>query len=321
MSLKPLLLVCCVLMFIGVLTVSAQEATAEATPAEATAEATPNAVFTEAGTYTVRQPVGDYRRQYVIHVPEKYFETEAPAPLVMVLHGAGGTGQGIESFSGFDALSDKEGFIVAYPDALNYSWNDGRGDEMSVIDDLGYLQHIIDSVDQKANIDRTRVYAAGYSRGGMMAYRLACVFPTEFTAITSVASTFPIYLLPECRNAPPKPIMVIQGTDDPVIPWMGIDSAFLSAADTFKYWSTHNECIGVGPIKEVVDANPLDGTRLLIQEGLKCTQPIFLYGVFHGGHTWPGHPIPTTFDLGLTSSDFNASTAIWDFFKAQVLEN
>ncbi len=298
------------------------ETTAEATvevTLEATAEATAAVRFEVAGTYTVRQPVGDLRRQYTVHVPAQYFEAEEPVPLVMILHGAGGTGQGIESFSGFDSLSDKEGFIVAYPDGINNAWNDNRGDEMSTVDDVGYLGHIIDSVAEKANIDRTRVYAAGYSRGGMMAYRLGCALPMQFTAVASVASTFPMYLLLECQNAPPKAVMVVQGTDDPVVPWMGIKSAYFSAAETLRFWGQHNRCSNLGPIKEVVDLSPLDGTRLLTQEGSKCRQRIALYSVFNGGHTWPGHPINAPFDLGLTSMDFDASAAIWDFFKAQAL--
>src|SRR5258706_3882458 len=108
------------------------EATSEATP-EATPEATASVRFEVAGSYTVRQPVGDanLHRQYTVHVPAKYFEAEKPAPLLIILHGAGGTGQGIESWSGFDGLSDKEGFLVAYPDAINSAWNDGRDDQAS----------------------------------------------------------------------------------------------------------------------------------------------------------------------------------------------
>lgn len=298
--------------------------TAETTPertAEAPAEMTPEiTAFTVTGTYTVRQPVGDIVRQYTVYVPPKYFELDTPVPLIMVLHGAGGTGQGMQSFSGFDALADKEGFIVAYPDAVSNAWNDGRGDGVSQINDLGYLAHLIDSVAEKANIDRTRVYATGYSRGGMMAYRLACAFPKRFTAVASVASTFPIYLISECQNAPPRPVMVIQGTDDPVIPWTGIPRAYLSAMNTLRFWGQQNRCSTLGPIREAVDLSPLDGTRLLIQAGSKCQQPVVLYGVFNGGHTWPGHPVQVDFDLGLTSADFDAAVAIWDFFQPLALE-
>ncbi|MBI1278399.1 MAG: hypothetical protein GC179_09750 [Anaerolineaceae bacterium] len=339
MLLKRLLLVSVLLLCLCIAAVSAQDASPEATPvataeataeatvaavtestAEATAEATAAVRFDVPGNYAVRQPVLNLTRQYIVHVPAKYFEMKAPVPLLLVLHGAGGTGQGMQSFSGFDAISDKEGFIVAYPDAINTAWNDNRGDQLSSIDDVGYLEHIIDSVAEKANIDLNRVYAAGYSRGGMMSYRLGCVLPTKFAAVASVASTFPMYLLLECQNAPPKAVMIIQGTDDPIVPWMGIQTAYFSAAESLRFWGQHNRCAVLGPIKESVDLSPLDGTRLLIQEGSKCKQPVVLYSVFHGGHTWPGHPVRASFDLGLTSLDFDAAAVIWDFFKGQSLE-
>ncbi|MBA3872547.1 MAG: alpha/beta fold hydrolase [Anaerolineae bacterium] len=294
------------------------EATSEAT-SEATAEATPAVRFKAAGSYTVRQQVADLTRQYIVHVPQKYFDDKKSVPLVLMLHGASGTGQGMEAFTGFDKLSDKEGFIVAYPDAINTAWNDGRGDDASVIDDVGYLEHIIDSVAAKADIDRKRVYAAGYSRGGMMAYLLGCVLPDKIAAVVSVSSTFPIYEFDQCKDSVPKPVMIIQGTDDPIVPWMGIQSAYFSATDSLRFWGKHNQCSILGPIKDSADINPLDGTRLLTQEAVKCKQPVILYGVFHGGHTWPGHPVQTDTNLGLTSLDFDASVTIWEFFKAQSL--
>lgn len=294
------------------------EATSEAT-SEATAEATPAVRFKVAGSYTVRQQVEDLTRQYIVHVPKKYFEDQVPVPLLLILHGASGTGQGMEVLTNFDALSDKEGFIVAYPDAINTAWNDGRGDEASVIDDVGYLEHIIDSVAAKADIDRSRVYTAGYSRGGMMAYLLGCVLPDKIAAVASVSSTFPIYEFNQCKDTAPKPVMIIQGTDDPIVPWMGIRAAYFSASDSLRFWGKHNQCSILGPVKDSPDLNPLDGTRLLTQEAVKCKQPVILYGVFHGGHTWPGHPVQAGEDLGLTSLDFDASTTIWEFFKAQSL--
>ncbi len=319
MPIKRLSLLCCLLLCLCLATVSAQEATPETTP-ESTAEATASVGFTEAGSYNVRQPVGDLVRQYTLYVPESYFEAESSAPLILALHGAGGTGQGMQAFSGLDAIADKEGLLVAYPDAISNAWNDGRGDGVSEINDLGYLAHIIDSVAEKANIDRTRVYATGFSRGAMMAYRLICNFPTQFAGIAAVASTFPTYLIPECQNAPPVAVLMVQGTDDPIVPWTGLRTGYLSAMSSLRFWGQHNRCSTLGPIKEAVDLNPLDGTRLLIQEASKCEQPAILYGVFNGGHTWPGHPIQAGTELGLTSADFDVAVAMWEFFAPLAVE-
>ncbi|MCA0454356.1 MAG: hypothetical protein LCI00_10315 [Chloroflexi bacterium] len=312
-TLKRLFLLACCLMCFCLATVNAQEATPEATPTDASAR------FTISGSYNVRQPVGDLVRQYTVYVPESYFEAEAPVPLILALHGAGGTGQGMQAFSGLDAIADQEGLLVAYPDAISNAWNDGRGDGVSEINDLGYLEHIIDSVAEKADIDRTRVYATGFSRGAMMAYRLICNYPTQFAGIAAVASTFPTYLISECQNAPPVPVMMVQGTDDPIIPWTGIPRGYLSAMNSLRFWAQHNRCSTAGPIKEAVDLSPLDGTRLLIQTASKCVQPTVLYGVFNGGHTWPGHPIQAGMELGLTSTDFDVAVTMWAFFEPLVV--
>lgn len=332
MLIKRLSLLFCLFLCLSLATVSAQESTPEATPAaptaeatvestaEPTAEATVSVQFTESGSYNVRQPVGEFVRQYTVYVPEKYFELEAPVPLILALHGAGGTGQGMQAFSGLDAIADKEGFLVAYPDAISNSWNDGRNDGVKEINDLGYLEHLIDSVAEKADIDRTRVYATGFSRGAMMAYRLICNYPTQFAGIAAVASTFPTYLISECQNAPPVAVMMVQGTDDPIVPWTGIRNGYLSAMSSMRFWGQHNRCSTLGPIKEAVDLNPLDGTRLLIQSASKCVQPAMLYGVFNGGHTWPGHPIQAGMELGLTSADFDVAAAMWEFFEPLAVE-
>src|SRR5262245_33867969 len=86
-----------------------REATAEAT-VEATAEVTaePAPSFPGTGSYTVRQPVGGVERRYRIYIPKIYADTAQPVALIIVLHGAGGTGTGTENFTGFDALADKD---------------------------------------------------------------------------------------------------------------------------------------------------------------------------------------------------------------------
>ena len=89
------------------------EGTTEATPestAESTAEATlePGALlsFPGAGSYTVRQQYSDGERSYRVYIPVNYDENGDPLPLLIIMHGAGGTGEGTELFTGFDDLAD-----------------------------------------------------------------------------------------------------------------------------------------------------------------------------------------------------------------------
>jgi polyhydroxybutyrate depolymerase len=179
----------------------------EVTPeAESTAEATTEAAapaFPQTGSYTITKTIGGIERSYRIFIPETYDETGEPVPLVIVLHGAGGTGAWIESFSGFNDLSNTENFIAVYPDGLNNAWNDGRRGDARVgnIDDVGFMAEIINFLSANLNIDPQRIYATGYSMGGMLAFRLGCELRDKIAAIATVATTFPEYLLPDCADA------------------------------------------------------------------------------------------------------------------------
>ena len=301
-------------------TVLTPEADLKGTP-EATAESTlpPGAFanFPGPGSYTVRQPFPEGQRSYRVYIPPSYSDTGDPFPLVIVMHGAGGTGANMESITGFDALADKENFIAVYPDGLNNVWNDGRqGDpRISNVDDVHFLDNAVQFVEKMLHVDPNRVYASGYSMGGMMAYRLACALPNRFAAVASVASTMPFYLLDVCTDSAPIPVMVIQGTDDPIVPWTGITNAYLSAAQTIGFWGDHNQCTGGFTVESLPDTVPTDHTLVMRQQLKQCKADMVLYGVYWGGHTWPGHPINVA-ELGQTSQDVDATALIWDFFNA-----
>lgn len=299
------------------------EITPEITPestAEATAEATlePGAMrtFPGPGSYTVRQPYASGQRSYRVYIPVGYSDDE-PVALVIVMHGAGGDGQGTESFTGFDVLADDENFVVVYPNGVRGAWNDGRApDSDNNDDDVRFLGDMVTFMKEQLNIDAGRVYATGYSMGGMMSYRLGCELSDVFAAVGSVASTMPYYLLEACSSAPPIPVVVIQGTDDPIVPWMGINGAYLSAAQTIGYWGNHNKCTPQFELETLPDAVPDDYTRVVRQALPGCAADFVLYSVYFGGHTWPSHPIQASIQLGATSQDIDATQILWDFFKA-----
>jgi len=292
---------------------STSETTADPT-IEATAEPTSN--FPAAGSYTIRDTIGGMERMYRIYIPES--NNDDPMPLVIALHGAGGNGAWVESFSGFNDLADEEKFVVVYPDGINRVWNDGRvGDSrVSNIDDVGFIRAIIDFVSDKIDIEG--VYVNGYSMGGMLSFRLACELPDKISAIASVASTFPEYLIATCSDTAPIPVVIIQGTDDPVIPWAGVRGGYLSAINSLTFWANHNGCTVENEITFQDDVNADDHTRILEQGFTECNDDadIKLYGVIYGGHTWPGRPFEAPFELGLTSADMDATKVIWEFFSA-----
>ena len=183
---------------------------------------------------------------------------------------------------------------------------------------MQFLEDVVDFMGGSLHVDPLRVYATGYSMGGMMAYRLGCERPDRFAAVGSVASTMPIYLLNRCDGSAPIPVLVFQGTDDPVIPWAGIENAYLSAALTLGFWGYHNQCQGDFAVEGLPDADPTDHTLVMRQTLTECAADMTLYGIYWGGHTWPGHPISAR-GLGQTTNDIDATVLTWEFFREHLL--
>ena len=128
-------------------------------------------------------------------------------PLVIALHGGGGSGIGMVALTlgGFNVLSERERFIVVYPDGIGKNWNDGRGllryrAQRENIDDVGFISALIDHLAKKYNIDRKRVYITGMSNGAIMSYRLACELADKIAAIAPVAGLMPEKISLKCSK-------------------------------------------------------------------------------------------------------------------------
>lgn len=308
-----------------VIPVSAQDATPEPTAEVTETPVDLTNIFTEPGIFEVNQPFGGRDRSYLVSIPESYFPSEAPMPLVVVLHGAGGNGEGMISLTDFSPLNELANFIAVYPNGLNGFWNDGRiGDPRidDTIDDVSFLTTLVLSMQDTLNIDASRVYFTGYSMGGFMSMRVACRAPEMVAAVASVAATMPQYILSECAGTTPIPFMLIHGTNDTVIPWLGYvtqsGTGYLSALDTAAYWANRNGCEAPSGIVDFPDIDPDDETRVLIETYQNCTNDaeVSLVGVYRGGHTWAGHPFRGLSQLGLTTNDLDATATIWTFFNA-----
>lgn len=326
MKLRFLVLIFC--YFVLLANVShAQEATPEIT-AEATAEATTESIeFPDVGTFAVVQPHADRQRRYVMTIPQSYAASSEPVPLVIALHPATGTGEQMMRLTNYNALAETENFIVVYPDGVGGVWADGRiGDSRTVpgVDDVQFLAALIDTLTSNLNVDASRVYVMGYSMGGMMAFRAGCALPTRIAAIGSVASTLPQYLLNECDALEtPLPVIVIHGTNDNVIPWLGAltqqRSGYISLIDTAYFWAAHNDCQGYTGITALEDSAPNDDTRVLVERYTACRDgaDVEIVGVYRGGHTYPGYVSASgSTQGGLTTQDISATHATWEFMSS-----
>ena len=264
---------------------------------------------------------GDLRNYWLVS-PEG-IDRAKPAPLLLVLHGSAGSGEDMMKVTqrGFERLADKEKFVLVYPDALERRWNDQGG----AVDDVGFLLTIVDKLVADGLVDKTRVYVTGISNGGMMAQRLACEQADRIAGIATVAGGLPEPLQATCKPTRPLPVLVIHGTEDPIVPWAGGAVAgfedfgkVLSARETAKFWAANNRCGDGGVIATEPDRDPKDGTRVKMEVFASCPAgaAVKLAAIEGGGHTWPGgyQYLPERF-IGKTSQDVDANTLIWNFFK------
>lgn len=275
------------------------------------------------------------KRTYLVHIPPSYGRTKSISiPLVIALHGGGGSAKDMVKLTkgGLSALADKEGFIVIYPDGIEKNWNDGREDEdkdsahRENIDDVGFISALIDHFAKELNIDKRRVYVTGMSNGAMMSHRLACELSEKISAIAMVAGAISKNKTYTCLPSRPLSVLIIHGTDDPLVPWEGGEirgghGTVLSTYETVEFWITHNKCSSSPIITWEPDKDDKDGTRVWKEVYGNCREEseVILYGIEGGGHTWPGgrSHLPERI-VGKTSRDIDANEVIWNFFTRHI---
>ena len=281
--------------------------------------------------------VGGLERTYQLYLPLSHDSSKA-MPVVLLLHGGGGTGHGMEKLTlgGFNRISDREGIIVLYPDGIEKHWNDGRGLEAfraqrENIDDVGFISALMDHLIKTYPVDATRIYAAGISNGGLFSQRLACELSERVAAIGVVATQMPEHLTSSCTPKRPVSILIMSGTEDPLVPWEGGEIGFkrgqkfgrvLSVSESLKFWTSKNQCPSSPMIRSEPDRDPKDGTRIHRTIYRPCSQEteVVLFTVEGGGHTWPcGDQYLPVWLVGRTSKDMDANEVIWDFFKRHSL--
>ena len=203
-----------------------------------------------AGETTQTIQVGSTSRTYILHVPSSY-SGKSPVPLVLDFHPLGGTGSGEKSLSGFAALSDSNGFIIAWPNGIDNAWNIGPCCTNSrTVDDLGFAKGMVAAIEASACIDPKHVYSTGFSMGGGMSHYLACNAADIFAAVTP--SSFDLLIDSEEPCTPSRPIseLSFRGTADTEVPYNGGPGPsgkvnFLGAVGTFMKWSMLDGCTGV----------------------------------------------------------------------------
>jgi polyhydroxybutyrate depolymerase len=253
-------------------------------------------------------------------------------PLVLALHGSGGTGLGMDPLTGgtLSAEAGRRGWLLVCPDGIAKGWNDGRlpagarDRAKAGVDDVGFLSALIDRMVTDENADPSRVYVAGISNGGFMALRLALERSERIAAVAAVAAGVP-RVLAERRPARPVSVLLVNGTEDRRIPyrggWMqtlgGSRGEVLSAPEGARWWAERNGCVGPPKLRELPDRDPGDATRVTLETHAPCGSgtEVALYRVDGGGHTWPnGRQYAPRFLVGRITHDLDGTRAIFDFF-------
>jgi polyhydroxybutyrate depolymerase len=287
-------------------------------------------------------------RFYQIHVPPSY-DGSVAIPLVIALHGSTATGRYFnpahiiwfyqdiffEDYTDFSEKADLENFIVVYPKALLFyspefmfhlfafnvpvypdGWYRGR----NLIDDVGFIEDLIDKMTNSYNIDTDRVYLSGLSNGADMTYTLGCMLSDKISAISVVAGeiakkdeddvefSYP----PDPKN--PMPVIVFHGTADSSYPWDG-DEWGCGVELSIQFWVEKNSCNSEPEIYESDTGNII---RYIYSDGVDGSE-VILYKSINGTHCWPGNDYDDSSSapwLIDRIKEISATDLIWEFFES-----
>lgn len=260
-------------------------------------------------------------RYYNLYLSKNY---SANMPLIIALHPYTLDAASMAEIADFSPIADTGDFLVVYPEGLkdnsgNPYWNVGWTWEPQT-NDLLFISDLIDSLHSRNNIDLNRVYACGISNGAIMSYELATRLSNKIAAIASVSGGMPPNVFDTTVAKRAVPLIEIHGTADATIPWGGSSSGSFPcvAVDTLrKFWLNADQCVTEDSVA-IPNINTSDGSTVeqYIFSGGTNGAIVKLYKVIGGQHPdWPGSTAP-----GSNNEDFNASTAMWNFFKQYSLD-
>ncbi|MCW7461021.1 alpha/beta hydrolase family esterase [Leptospira limi] len=275
-------------------------------------------------------------RNFRYYIPKN--RNESNLPVVFVLHGGGGSGEGMIYLSRMTEKAEEYGFIVVYPDGYGNRWNDGRKIPHSLTDkrntkDVQFFRDMVYFLDKKIPVDTSRIHAVGISNGGFMTQRLLCEANDLFRSGYSVAAVTSKGLTEICPKPPIKSIGFIMGTSDDVVPYTGgivsipkdmspkaeriPAGEVLSFVDSLSYWSSAFPC------KEEIKTKKrhmnrfwkrdIEYSKLSDCSGDDVVEGYLIPG---GGHIWPnGFYYQNEKQYGYLSKDLDTREIVLQFFR------
>jgi poly(3-hydroxybutyrate) depolymerase len=244
--------------------------------------------FAQAGS----MQVDGKKRDYTVYAPSSGLPTNPP--LLLGLHALAQTAAQFRSASKWDAMADKEKFIVVYPVGTFPVKDMGNmiGWDIYSEADVKFLTALMDTMEARYKIDRKRVYSTGYSMGGMMSYTLACSVPGKITAIGPGAG-YPLGVdINSCQPARPVPVCHVHGTKDGVVAYSGVAA-----------WINKFAALGKCP-QSPTTTNPSSTIKKEYWGPCENGDEVILYSITGMDHIYPS-----------PSNGFSAVDTFWAFFK------
>ncbi|NOX65958.1 MAG: T9SS type A sorting domain-containing protein [Chlorobi bacterium] len=251
-------------------------------------------------------------RQYSVFLPQNY---QPNMPVVINLHAWGNSISKWMGYTMMNDVADTAGFIVVYPSGINQIWN-GRGD-ISQGDDVGFISALLDTLDNKYNIDMFRIYLTGASNGAFMTYRLLGEIGHRFAAAAPVAGALSD-LATNWKPSQFSPILIIHGTADQSVLYDGNGNKYWSVEETINYWIRNNNCSLQADTLLLPDIDTTDNSTIEKISWTNCSNnsSIIHYKVIDGAHHWPGGNTDFLINKdGNLNNDINSSAEMWGFFK------
>jgi len=257
-------------------------------------------------------------RSYILYVP-KNLDPVKPAPLIISIHGFADWPANQVETTQWNKMADQYGFIVVYPRGTGFPLHWRATSPASAVNDIAFINALIDKLENEHNIDPKRIYADGFSNGGGMTFVLSCELSDRIAAIAGMSGAY-LYPWESCQPDRPVPLIAFHGTADPIVPFMGGPSSsfelpFSAIPEWVDLYALHNGCSV--DTESLTSTGQVSGIRY---PGCSENAEVIFYTITNGGHSWPGsRPLPG-FIVGTTNQEVNATRLIWQFFEEHPLQ-
>ncbi len=244
-------------------------------------------------------------RQFFVYIGSGY---DSNSPVLFVLHGYTSRGLWIMNYSGFQSIADDNGFIVVYPQGTllpatgQTHWNVGGWTTSSSTDDVGFIDSLIEFLDDEYSINQKQIYSTGMSNGGYMSYKLACDLSSKIAAVASVTGSMTFETFSSCYPSNPTSVAQIHGMEDSVVSYYG-NAWSKPIEEVMDYWVNHNNCSSEPDTFQISGSN--GGGIHDVYFNCNNQTNVELYLMTNMGHEWPN----------INNHDLQASTIIWNFLS------